>query len=275
MKRGQVTVFILIGILIIGIMVGAGYFINSKAKEKSDLEFFSQTEIKLQTDNIQSNIFECTNQVTQAALNTIGLQGGYYNQPENTLNFENNFLPYYYNQGKITMPSKEEINNQLSDFLNKNLKSCLDDLNFPNFELIYKIPKTKTFIKEQEVLFEIDLPISIKHQDKILKLELNDYPVSQPSALSNILEVATFITNSHKTDSKTYCITCVAELAKQKQVYIQTTNLNDNSVLVIIGENKTSEQPYLFNFLNKYTGQEIKTNKFEFNQQSPLPPEKI
>ncbi len=275
MKRGQITVFIILGILILGIIVGAGYFVNLRAKEKSDLDFFSQTEIKLQTDNIQSNIFECTNQITLAALDTIGLQGGYYIKPENTFEFGTNFLPYYYNQGILTMPSNQEINNQLSEFVNKNLNLCLDDLNFPNFELIYKTPKTKTLIKEQEVLFEIDLPISIKNQDKILKLELEDYPVSQPSALNNILEVASFITNSHQTDSKTYCITCVAELAKQKQVYIQTTNLNDNSVLVIIGENKTSENPYLFNFLNKYTGDEIKTNKFEFNQESPLPPKTI
>jgi hypothetical protein len=42
-------------------------------------------------------------------------------------------------------------------------------------------------------------------------------------------------------------------MAQERNLYVNTFSLVDNSVLVVISENYTSEKPYSFEFLNKYT----------------------
>ena len=67
-----------------------------------------------------------------------------------------------------------------------------------------------------------------------------------------MLEIATFITDSHKDDPDLICINCIADMAEERDMYVDLLDFADDSTLVVISENRTSTDPYIFEFLNRY-----------------------
>lgn len=274
-KKAQTTVFIIIAIMIVIAIALTIYFTNQK-KQASE-EYFLQESIKPGLTAVQSGIIECAKETSKKALETIGLQGGYYKnlkkEPIKSAELETLFIPYYYYQGQYLMPPKEIIENQLSLYVDDNLENCINEIKQPDFNLLYRKPITLTKINEKNVAFTISQNIRIEKSGYTTTYELKDHKVIINSELDGILNLASFLTESHKQDSEMYCISCVHELADEDNLYIDTLTFGENEMLVIISENHTSSDPYLFEFLNKYTGEE-RSPLTEVESTAPKPPNK-
>jgi len=254
---GQVSVFVIIAILIVSVGGGISYIVKSQNDAKLNEEFFSQSEIKVQVDNIESAILSCVDSVSREGLEVIGFGGGYYNKPAESFEIEDGFVPYYYDKGDFLMPSREKISKELADYVSNELEGCLNGLVFENFDLKLGRGNVEVVIGDDEVLFEIDKNVRIEREGRSIIFDLEEHGLSVKSALNDILEIAEYITDSHKDNVETFCISCVGEMAEERDVYVKRTLLSDNKVLVIIGENRTADDVYLFSFLNRYTGDEV------------------
>jgi hypothetical protein len=256
-RKAQVTIFIVLAVIIL-FVVGGIFFVMSKNKQaRLDNEFFSQASIKPDVDNIKSAIINCMEETSESALELIGIQGGYFREPEKYSDVGEVFIPYYYYEGQLLMPSKEKIESELAAYVDYNLNSCLNELNFENYELDYKTPKTLSKIKsEDEVVFTTELSVNINREGRRTVISLQDFPVEQKSALFNILDVANYYTDSHKKDPVVYCISCLGEMAAEKNLYVDVIDFSEQEELIVISENYTSSEPYSFEFLNKYTRNE-------------------
>ena len=256
MKRGQVTIFIIIAILIVTVIIFILFLVKTKSTSELDKEFFSQANIKPSLQNIQSFILDCMDETSKDALNVIGVQGGYYLKPEKAYDLQWVFIPYYYHKGEFLMPSKQRIESELNNYVDDQLRDCIENGEFNDFRLSYDSSRTRSMIKPGEISFEIDMPIQIKKEDNVVTIELEDYPITRNSSLYEILEVAEYITESHKRDPELYCISCVGEMAEEKDLYVDIMRFTEDSMMTVISENYTSSEKYSFVFLNKYTGSE-------------------
>ena len=261
--KGQVAVFVIVAILIVGVGGGVGYIVKVRGDARLNEEFFSQGEVKVQVDNIEDSVLDCLESVSLKGLEVIGLQGGYYNKPVGSFEMDEGFIPYYYDKGEFLMPSVGVIEGELEDYISEEFGKCVDGLKFDGFDLTLGKGDVGVVIGDDEVLFEVDKGVRIEKERKKIIFDLEEHGLSVKSALKDILEVAEYLTDSHKENAEMYCISCVGEMASERDVYVQKTLLSDNKVLIIIGENKTADEPYLFNFLNRYTGDEI--GGFELN----------
>lgn len=255
-KRSQISLFIILGIVIVVAIGGLVYGLKIRNEAISN-EFFSSVEIRPQVENIESNVILCMHEISRDGLKQIGVQGGYYNKPGRFFDLNESFIPYYYYQGNFSMPDRDKVISELENFIEDKVNVCFDELKFEGFDLEHNRASAKVFINNTEVGILIDSSFVIQKEGKRIVFNTKNFPVSQSSALSDILEIAKYITDSHKIDSKYYCISCVEKMAEEKDVYVQNIPFADNSVLIIIGENRTSDEPYLFSFLNKYNGYEI------------------
>jgi hypothetical protein len=257
-KKSQITIFIIITIILIALVAVAIYLGKSKIDSNNSKQYFSQSNIKPELNNIQSSIINCLDETSKQALTIIGIQGGYYKKPEQSFDMGWTFIPYYYNQGQFLMPTKETITNQLQDYTNKNLNNCLNKINLGDFTLEYKNPETTTQIQKQQVKFTIDILTTIEKENNKIKFETKEHEIEHTSKLFEILEIADYITASHKENPDLICINCVAQMSEERDVYTDMLEFEDNpdsstsSTLIIISENKTSSEPYVFEFLNKY-----------------------
>ena len=105
MKKGQVTIFIIIAIVLIGVIAG-GTFLVSQNKKAASLEYFASSSIKPTLNSINSRIIDCSEETSKQALDRIGLQGGYYNKPQVSEDLDSSFIPYYYYEGQYLIPTK-------------------------------------------------------------------------------------------------------------------------------------------------------------------------
>jgi len=270
-SKAQTTIFIIIAVIVVILIITFVYFNNSISFTKLDAEYFESSELKPQLTNIESLIINCLDETSKQALETIAIQGGYYQQPKKALELDDVFVPYYYYEGQYQNPTKQQIQTELEKFVNNNLKNCLNNIQVTDFTISIKTPKTQALIKQKNVEFKFDSQIKIIKDKKHVLFEINQHPLTQPSALYDILEVADYITESHKEDSEMYCISCVDELAEEKDLYVDIIPITDITTLIIISDNRTSSEPYSFEFLNQYTGDET-SPEFEVGGNVPEPP---
>jgi len=270
-SKAQTTIFIIIAIIAVILIIIFIYFNNTISLTKLDTEHFESAELKPQVTTIQSSIINCLDQTSKQALDTIAIQGGYYEQPEKALELDDVFVPYYYYEGEYQNPTKQQIQTELQNFINNNLKTCLKNIHVSDFTINIKSPKTQALIEQENVKFKFDSQIKIIKNKKHVLFELSNHPLTQPSALYDILEIADYITESHKEDAEMCCISCVDELAEEKDLYVDIIPITDITTLIIISDNRTSSEPYSFEFLNQYTGDET-SPEFEVGGNVPEPP---
>jgi hypothetical protein len=251
-KKAQITIFIIIGISIV-LIAGIAIYM-SKVKMESDLskKFFAQENIKPELNNVQDSIINCMETVSFNSLETIGIQGGFYKRPSTSLITGPSFIPYYYDSGAIFMPSKNQVSEELESYFNENIGFCLQEVVLGEFTLDYPNPKTTVIIEKSKVIFNINIPITIEREGHKTKFETKKHQITQNSKLFEILEIANFITESHKDDPNLLCLNCIAEMALERDVYVDMLEFNPTTTQIIIIENKTGEEPYIFEFLNKY-----------------------
>lgn len=257
-RKAQITIFIIIAVLIIIVVAIFMFIQNKKTREDRDVDWFKQKGIQPSLDKVQEFIIKCLDKTSKRALVVIGIQGGYNSPQGNYFNMEDFFIPYYYNQGVVSMPSLQDIETELSSYVDENLGKCIiSNTDFSSFKLIFQEPKTQTKIKDSEAVFTTELQIKIEHESSTSTFELNEHSKTHASKLKDIYSLAKYITDSHQENPDLMCINCISESAKQKDLYVDFISFSDDTTLVMLIENKTMDDPYLFEFLNKYFIDEV------------------
>lgn len=258
-KKGQLTLFILVAVIIVVGIVGTVFFVSQSGKTKATDVYFQEAAVAAQVDVIKVYIEDCIESVTKESLILVAVQGGYYTPPSRKFSYAPVFFPYYYYEGQIVFPTLSKIESELERSTNNKIIDCLDDADHESFELNYNRAETEVSITKDNAYFKIDLPIKIEQEGHTMTLELEDFSINHNSSLYEMYEVAEYITQSHKEDPEYYCISCVAEMARQRDlfVYVFPQIANELVTGIMIYENKSQiADPYSFVFFNKYTGNE-------------------
>ncbi|MBU3942311.1 MAG: hypothetical protein KKF74_05350 [Nanoarchaeota archaeon] len=199
-KRGQITVFVIIGILVI-----LGFLLFFYLREKTT--FFSpEIVVPQEIAPVKRYVESCMQDIGEKAVIKLGMQSGYVEIPEDIAMNPGAYiqvggpikLPYWYLNGMDTSPKLSDMQSQISDYVSKNLKSCLRNFSdFDEFVIEEKGEiKTKTVIAEEEVVITVDYPLVIKNKmgDKITTL--SQYAASVPVRLKKIYRLAKGIMES-------------------------------------------------------------------------------
>jgi len=230
-KRGQVTIFVIIGvILLLAVIIFVSIKEEEAKKEIAPGIKVSAEEIPTQFSPIKPFVDSCINKIGTEALIKIGEHGGYINPAEfniqakedptagNAVRFSSGsdlVIPYWFylssdnkcsgtcafSYGRPPLYRSEDqaksIEAQLDKYVDSNLNNCLN--NFEAFkeqgfiiDSIGKI-KTTTTVAENDVVFLVDYPIQIKQGEANAKI--SSFYVAVPLDLKKIYEIATLLTN--------------------------------------------------------------------------------
>lgn len=162
MKKAQVTIFIVIGIVILVSL--ALIFIVAKIITLENIKTQeAKRQIPSQLVPVVSYVESCLKDTADKALTISGIQGGNLNFKPNTyLSLPDFNLTYYSKELKLSAPPLTKIENELSMYINDNKNSCLTNLNnFSEKEITIKKSSVKTAIKENQVDFLLKMPITI------------------------------------------------------------------------------------------------------------------
>jgi uncharacterized protein YjbK len=244
----------IVGILLL-ITISTFLFITKENKTEQIDEYAEKTMSSFQINGwIQSYTENCLDKTARKALIYIGNNGGYYVVPEL---YDPDFnLPYYFYENKSKIILKEEIENQLAEYVDNEIKFCLE--NFIYFEdKGYSIkdskPSTIVKIKKNQVNFKLKLPLKISQDVTIT--ELSNFEVNIHSRLDTIYSFTEQFLDLQVNDSQQVCLSCLIDLAIENDLKVEIYPL-DESYLFQINDEKAviekEEEVYSYKFVNLY-----------------------
>jgi hypothetical protein len=203
--KAQVTIFVIVAILIVAGIVSF-FFLRDKIVIQQIPEEFQP---------IEQAFLACIQETTQVGVNTLSQQGGYIDLPNfepgstympssNMLDYAGMGIPYWYyisgnNIVKTQFPTKQNMQNSLSTFLDKNLKCDFSQFTQQGFEISLGEIKSEMGIANNQVNAEVISSLIIKKEEK--SIEIKSHKTNIRTSLGSFYEQATKVYNMEKRES--------------------------------------------------------------------------
>lgn len=261
MKRGQITIFFILGLIIVaGISVIFMY--RQTVFETIGLEkLVGEEALPQQVEAVKDYAEECAKSTAEKGLILLGMQGGYTDigirQASDKLVTEDftdyKGTAYLYYKGQNNVPSVERVNVELSKYLDQRLSDCAKD-DFPGLKVTFGKPVTKTNVLEKKVEFEINWGIVVKKDESEYKIKtINfDMPKLRLGELRNIVDQ---IVNKHiELKADTTCLSCLVDISAEKDIKIDVQTIDDDIFFMLTDEKSElgAQTFYTFILANKF-----------------------
>ncbi|MFC1704989.1 hypothetical protein ACFLZ6_01525 [Nanoarchaeota archaeon] len=202
-KRGQVTLFIIIAILM---LVALGMFVYFRAAVNKEAEIISSEGLP-----VIEFIKSCMMNTATEGISTIGFNGGYITFPpqidRNPMThlagspIKDLMNPYWWYDGIEAIPSELFIKNQIEAYVTEELDTCLNDFEtLKDYEIrpVGKIT-TKVELTEKDVVVKVDYPLLVKIAEQTIRIE--EFKIDIPVRLKKTYELAKSIMERENTDT--------------------------------------------------------------------------
>lgn len=210
-KRGQVTIFIILAILIVSAFV-IFFSLNKDSKVKT------QENYPEEILEIKEFVQDCLIETAENGLVEIGETGGYFSN----LDYEylGNGIPFYLKNNLKIIPTREEIESELEYYIDNELFYCVIGLyqQFPEFTFEEGDTKSHIEIEEDEIKVSMDYDLTITKED--VSYQIKNYETTISLNLDTLLYVADEVVNKHLEDPENIQLTALYDLGEQTEVYI-------------------------------------------------------
>ncbi len=190
-KKGQVTIFIIIAVILIA-LVGVFFAVRNVVTEE---------KIPAEIESVYNSFLACVEENTLTGVSVLESQGGYIELPafepgssympfSSQLDFLGNPIPYWYyvsgnNIQKEQVPTEVDMEIQLAKFVEDKVRDCNFDSFYEEGYLISKgIPEASTNIKDNSIDVQVDMSLTIELQGE--SYVVNDHDVSVDSYLGKL-----------------------------------------------------------------------------------------
>lgn len=196
LKRGQVTVFVIIAIVIV---VGVVLFFAFKDS------LFKSTGIPANFQPVYNSFLKCVEDKTLVGASVLGSQGGYIYLPDfesgssfmpfsSQLSFAGTMIPYWYyvsgnNIKKEQVPTRLEMQNQLARFIEEKVSSCqFESFYSQGYSIFMGEPEVKTIIADDKISVDVKMDFGIEGLEN--NVVVKDHRVQVNSQLGSLYESA-------------------------------------------------------------------------------------
>jgi len=211
-KRGQVTLFIIVAIVIVAVAV-LSVTLWPKISDYFMSEQQSRAFLSTEGERLTNNVQDCVETVSKEIFQKIGFQAGYYNYSHlSAIDFSGPKVVVMYkddNSFRINnLPSLDKIEQEFVLALNtegySKIDSCLN--NFNDFKRKMDVlPSSRTItadIRDDDILIKTDWPITIKKGRASALLQQKDVLLLIP--LGKVWRVANSVVSEHETQQREF-----------------------------------------------------------------------
>ena len=243
MKRGQVTIFIVVGILAL-LITGIILFIVKDTSEIETVDTSSVESVKLFVDS-------CLQDASTQAMRLVSMQGGYNTVPEPSQNFVFLDIPYYFDQGQGKVPTKARIEHEMSEYVSRHVENCLDFSIFEEFEIKEGEMNVDVQLTESSV-FALTLPLMITQGDIITELDRFEY--SLPVNFEHVHAIIQDVIREHQLNPNYVPMGHLSVLAQDEEFTFEISYLDDDVVVYsfVFDQYQVDRKQYVFAFGSKY-----------------------
>lgn len=244
-KRGQLTLFIVIGILVV-VGVGTYFFVSQRG-----LDVGSNKDLAKKFPEVNSLIESCLENITLEGIYFNSLQGGYYEGKENFLSYGAFSLPVYFSDGKKNLPKLSVWEEELANFIDDNLDFCIDffDLEKKGYSVeVSNKTEVSVSIKNGSVDVTLNYQITISKEER--KVQVKNFKKTIYFDYKGKYEDLSSYLDLQEKEPKWIPFSQLSSLANKSGFFFRTGPLNSS--------NGKIDYVYLFNYsrTNKYKNED-------------------
>ena len=204
-KKGQVTIFIIIAVILVAAV--AGYFIFRDS--------ISVSKVPASMQPIYTSFLSCLEEDTLVGADILMSQGGYIEMPEfepgsaympfsSQLNFLGNPIPYWYyvsgnNLEKEQIPSKKDMERELGKYIEQKISACSFDNYYDSGYVVYsEDPEAKVEIQDKEIEIKLEMDLTIEKADETVLVK--NHAVVTNSKLGKLYDSAVKVYNEEQSE---------------------------------------------------------------------------
>ena len=238
LKRGQITVFIIVGILILAGAISLYFLISDEKKIKTDTKSFNSAPII-------SFIEKCIKSTAKEGIFENSKQGGYFVLPEHSTTDLFEDVPYFVNLSKF--PQDKVLAKELGSYIDTLLDFCLDFSTFEKQGYNFSIdtPISDVTLNQKEFRINTKLPIRIKLRTQTKELSSFRVKVPAKQFYQDITLARKILGSMEKED---VCLTCFANLANQNSVFVGILPIHNQTYIFDLKDNNYLIDKEFFHF---------------------------
>lgn len=248
MKKSQVSVFIIIGVLLV-IIVAVFVFLDMRSKEveqKDDLSLYSDKSLV-----VRSYVDDCLSSELDNALEYVSLQGGYVYRPELSLERDYYNIAYDYYLGLNFLPHSQEVaDEEIAVYLEEYIPRCLNQKGLLDQEFVSLGEMSlDTNIDDYFVQVDLDYPITITTDEE--QETLNRFVSKKDVPLGHMLNTAHDVIENIREDPNWINIGYLESLGMD----VEVIHIDKNTIVYKLNDPfvKFKGGPYFFMFGALYT----------------------
>ena len=242
-KKGQVTIFIIIAILVVGAV--ALFFTMRGSLQRGEV-------VNPEVAPIVNFVDECLEDSLGDVVYRIGEGGGYY--ISGTVSSVSGLeVPYYIKNNQNLMPTKEQLESDISKYVSRDLVLCLGGFTlFPEYEITKGKMKTETTIESDRVSIAVSYPLYVKKGDFSSKIE--DFESEVPVRLGVVYDAIYEFIEQEKETPSVECISCLLDILYENDLYGTTIYSDENTKLIIIRDfnSQINKKDFIYNFADEF-----------------------
>lgn len=255
-KRGQVSISVVIGVVLL-ILIGMLVVLYQQGYFSKLSEVGKSTALKGQAEDVKIVLGQCFKDKFLQAVYMVGLTGGHLATANPRLNLARGLdVGYGYFLGGNEMPSKEEIEFEISDFLNFAVPDCLKSVEIKEFTIVNSsVPSTRVNIYDDKVEAKLSYNLIVSKGD--VKYTYEDlYDASYDIRLGRLHKFASDIVKNEIDDPDFIPFDFIENFIKENGVLVDINDLDNNPDLnlYVIYDEKSNVNgvPYVFEFANRF-----------------------
>lgn len=262
-KRGQVTFFLIIAIILVALMILLVYLRPSTINNIGNQNAINSI------DEVKSNIQDCLGSSLNEAIFLTSLQGGYYNiNPNKSADYVSinlglfGGLPYYINENKENIPGLNTVSDQISIAVKAKLGECLTAYSLP-YDVQYDINNiiVESHLKKGKVtsIAKVQASMIIKNSESKIK---NKFNTEIKTDYFDFYLLAVEITKLQMDDLSSICVSCISDLAAKYNIKTSASQSNSETgpvVIYYLYKLDSGEEPVkIYYFVHKFKKEEDK-----------------
>ncbi len=267
-KKGQITVFIILGIILVAITGGVLIFKNFYTIDR----YTALNNQVLQAESVKFLIQECLNIEGEKAISYVSAQGGYNALPENLEFIEYSIfsMPVLFKEGVSNMINESNLEEQLSDYVKDNLKNCVDFSIFEKQGLVFEVkePAVVAEIHNDKVQYYLSFPLTVKKEQS--SMQIDNFQAVVYFDFSVLFSVLSEISDQQLQNNNDVPLRVLLDLADKYGFTFEITQLSDEDIVLyslIFKKPSLNIQPYVFSFAVDFDWTDLKENSSEEESQ--------
>lgn len=252
-SHGQVTIFIIVGLVILllaGILVSIRFFAmaGKPAPGAQNIQ-----EASLSTAPVQTFVEACLKQAAEEGVLFLGRHGGYYDLPE--LADPDLAMPYYFYEDRNALLPREELQQQLSVYLQQELFFCLKNFvpfRQQGYDVTYGNKDIRVELSDADARIQLYFPVTLASGTSAKTVA--EFSTTIPTRIGEIHGMIAEFLSMQEQQPDSICISCLVSLGIAHHARVEMYRVSDDAVwFSIVDEGlATNGEQFSYNFLNKY-----------------------